>query len=204
MSRALAAAAALLAASIARAQPTVALRLAYAPALGSAAREVPMSEVTRAQVPIQVDALWRFGAASAGVYGSWGPGQVPSSQCRDGASCSASALSLGLQAQYALRAFGPGIVPWSGLGVGWERARHRDERLGSEAVFTWSGFEVLLQAGAELPLGHGFSVGPFAQLAIGRYGDVALDTHEASVSAAIDERAFHAFLHLGVRGKLDL
>lgn len=203
MARTLLLAAALLAAGAARAQPVVGLRLAYARALGSAARELPISEVTGAQVPLQADALWRFGAASAGVYLSFAPAQAPSGRCGDGADCSASGLRAGLQGQYALPARG-GVAPWLGIGAGHERATRRRERLGSETTFTWSGLEALVQGGVDWPLARGLSAGPFAQLAIGRYGAVDVETDAASASPAVVDRALHAFVLVGVRARLDL
>lgn len=204
MRRALLLAALLLPAS-ARAGPGAALRLAYAPAIGDVADAVPMSDAMRSQVPLQLDLLWREGPLSAGAYASWGLGQVAGATCGSGASCSASGIRVGAEALYAFAPFGQaGIVPWAGLGLGWEWATRRRERLGSEVSWTWSGWELALQGGAEWPLAGRFAVGPFAQLAIGRYARVALDTPEESASAGIGDGATHAFLHVGVRGRIDL
>jgi hypothetical protein len=197
--------AALLVPASAAARPTLALRLAFAPALGEVARYVPMSEAVQAQVPLQADALWRLGPFAAGAYASYGIGQVPSDVCGAGASCSAAAIRAGAQ---GLRAFSPlwreGPIPWAGAGLGWEWASQRRERLGAETETTWNGPEAVLQAGAEWALGARLAVGPFVQLAAGRYLDVSVDTGEASASARIGDRAFHGWIHVGVRGALGL
>jgi hypothetical protein len=195
--------AALLVPAAANAQPSLGLRLAYAPALGSAAAEVPASEVMRAQVPLQVDALWRFGGVAAGLYASYALGVVGSEACRGG-DCSGSGLRLGAQAELRLAPFQSGLAPWFGAGLGWERATLRRERLGSGVTWKWSGIEGSLQAGLTWPLRPGLALGPFLQLSLGQYGRLAVDTAETSASAGVADRALHGWLHAGVRGTLDL
>ncbi len=195
--------AALLLPAAARARPSAALRLAFAPALGDVAESVPMSDAMRAQVPLQLDLLWRVGPLSAGAYVSWGLGQ--GGPCDAGASCSASDLRVGVEGLHAFAPLGrAGVVPWAGLGLGWQWTSRSRERLGNETTFTWSGAELSLQGGAEWPLAGRYSLGPFVSIALGRYGRVALDTPEGSASAEIGSKAIHAFIHVGVRGKVDL
>jgi len=198
-------AAALLLPASAGAQPTASLRLAFAPAVGDVVDGVPMSDALRSQIPIQLDALWRFGRYAAGAYASWGPGQVGRSSCGSGADCSASALRFGAEGTYALLPVGAaGIVPWVGLGLGWERGSQRRERLGSRTAYAWSGLELALQGGLDWPVAGRYAIGPFVQLALGRYSDVSLETSSASASADIGARATHAWFHVGVRAKVDL
>src|SRR5512146_2607477 len=85
-------------ASAARAEPSVALRLGVAPALGSGATNVPMSDVVPIQFPLQLDALWREGPISGGLYGSWGLGRA--GLCGGGSTCSARVWRVGLQASW--------------------------------------------------------------------------------------------------------
>jgi hypothetical protein len=189
----------------ARPEPALSLRLAYAAPLGSAAPDLPLADAMLGQVPVQLDALWRFGAASAGLYGSWGPGQVPGDTCGGGADCSASALRLGIEGEWMFAPLGAWrLSPWAGIGAGWERASTRRTRLGAETIWTYSGPEASLHAGLDWPLAAGFALGPFAELAVGRYGSWALDTSAESASGDLAEKAFHGFVHLGVRGTLDL
>src|SRR6266545_3398271 len=107
-----------LAARTARAEPVVALRLAIAPAVGSAEADVPVSDALSLQGPLRLDALWRTGRLAAGLYGSWGLARYGA--CGSG-SCSASVSRLGLEATWS---FAPisGAEPWAGgLATGCER-----------------------------------------------------------------------------------
>jgi hypothetical protein len=197
-------AAALLLPAAAAAGPSASLRLAYAPAVGNVAEAVPMSDMMRSHVPLQLDLGWRTGPFAVGGYVAWGVGQVPSRACA-GADCSASALHVGAQALYTLAPLGPGgIVPWGGVGLGWERAALRRERLGSGTTWVYTGLEAIFQAGADWQVAPRFAVGPFAQLALGRYGDMSLETSGASASADLAAKALHAWIHVGVRGTVDL
>jgi hypothetical protein len=155
-------------------------------------------------VPLQLDLLWRFGSLSAGAYGSWGPGQVGSGTCGAGASCSASVARTGVQGLYAFEPVGDArAVPWGGLGVGWEWAFQRRERLGARTSWTWSGAELALQGGVEWPIGSRFGLGPALLIGFGRYSREALDTSVSSGSAEIDAKAMHVWVHAGLRGRLD-
>lgn len=195
--------AALLAPLAARAQPTAALRIGYAPVLGDLARSVPMSDAMSSHVPLQLDLLWRVGPFSAGAYGSWGPGQVGSA-CGGGTSCGTSVARTGVQGLYALEPLGgTRIVPWAGAGLGWEWASQRRERLGSRTSSTWSGPELSLQGGAEWPLGGRFGLGPFVLLGFGRYARESLETDFASGSSEIGRKAVHVWIHVGARGRFD-
>jgi hypothetical protein len=195
--------AALLLPAAGRAQPVAALRLAYAPAVGDVARGVPMSDAMNSQLPLQLDLLWRAGRASAGAYGSWGVGQVGGDAC-SGASCSASVLRAGVQGLWAFEPFGGArIVPWAGVGLGWEWATRRRERLGSRISSTWSGAELSVQGGAEWPVAGRFGVGPFLLLSTGRYARESVDTPVESGSAGIGERAVHVWIHVGLRGRVE-
>ncbi len=194
---------ALLAPAAAGAQPTVGLRVSWAPALGDLASGTPMSEVLRSQVPLQLDALWRFGFAplSAGAYASWGPGQVGASAC--GGSCSGSAWRAGVQGLWTFPPLWDRVTFWSGLGLGWEWATMRQEKLGTRTTYGYAGPELALQGGAEWPIGGRFAVGPAVLLGLGRYARESLDTGYGSASGAIATRAVHAWVHLGVRGRVD-
>ncbi len=185
--------------------PTLAARVAFAPAVGSVAASLPMSEGLQAQLPLQLDALWRFGPFSAGAYTSVGLGLVGAAACADGADCSGSAVRVGVQGIRDFGARGPGWpAAWAGVGLGWEWARWSRERLGSETSWSYGGPEALVQGGAEWRLGRRLALGPYALVGLGRYASVSLDTPVASASADVGERAFHAWIHLGVRCRLDL
>ncbi len=192
---------ALAAAPVARAEPVVALRLGIAPAVGSATAGVPVSEALTFQVPVQVDALWRAGRLSAGVYGSWGLALYGA--C-GGGSCGASVARLGVE---ALWSFAPlaAAEPWVGLGAGYEWASASRARSGATLDTSWRGPELFqAQGGVEWRLGRRLAVGPFLLLGAGRYTRLALDTGVDSASADVARKAVHAWVHIGVRGRLAL
>ncbi|HEX9244455.1 MAG TPA: hypothetical protein VF875_18605 [Anaeromyxobacter sp.] len=186
--------AALFVASPARAEPVLALRLAVAPGLGSAAGNLPMSDAVPLQFPLQLDALWREGRLAGGLYGSWGPGQAGG--C-GGLRCSATVWRVGAEATWAFDA--PGLEPWAGLAVGWEWAR-ASTMDGGTITTTFGGPEVAAQGGVEWRLLRWLALGPYALLGVGRYGSYGVETPAGSASGEIADRAFHYWLHFGVRG----
>jgi hypothetical protein len=179
------------------------LRLAWAPAVGSAAEHVPMSEAIAWQVPIQADVLWTAERFAAGVYGSWGPGGVSGGACADGASCSAQVVRAGAQVLWRFSRWSFGAAPWLGGGLGWEWASQRRERLGAASTTSWNGPELALQGGADWRLGERFGGGPFVLVGAGRYERVSVETPRDAGSADIADRSVHGWIQLGVRGSCD-
>jgi hypothetical protein len=195
----LAAAALLALASLpARAEPFLALRLGVARAFGSAAADVPASDAVPFHFPLQLDALWRYRRAAAGLYGSWGRGTVDSCE----GSCSATVWRAGIQAAWT---FAPvrGAEPWAGASAGYEWATARRARAGSEVDATWRGWELLAaQGGIEWRVARAVALGPFLVVGLGRYTDLSVDTGLDSASAPIRDRAVHGWVQLGVRARL--
>ncbi len=183
-----------LAARAEAAEQVIALRLGAASAFGSAAADVPMSDEVRTQFPVQLDALARFGRASAGAYGSWGIAR--SGSCEG--SC-ASVARAGLQATWTFATW-HGTEPWAGIGAGWEWAKERAHGVKT----SWRGWELAAQGGLEWQVAPRVAVGPFLLLGAGRYTDVELDTGFGSASAELARKSVHAWFHAGVRARLVL
>jgi hypothetical protein len=184
----------------ARAEPVVALRLAIAPAVGSTVDDVPVSDGIRFQFPVQLDALWAAGPLAVGGYGSWGAATVGACS----GSCSASVVRAGVQATWTLPPL-RSADPWLGAGLGYEWATERRERAGHEVTTRWRGLELpSLQGGLEWRVARAFAIGPFLLVGVGRYARMSLDTGVDSASSEISGKAFHAWIHLGVRGRLAL
>jgi hypothetical protein len=210
----LAAAAALLALAVPRpggAQPVdgpeLALRLGFASAVGSIASRVPVDDGVNLQVPVQVDVLWRFGQLAAGLYGSgaWASVGDCAGSGAGGRSCSASVWRLGLQATWSFRAVVGGAEPWLGVATGYEWARERRARAGTAVETTWRGFELLaVQGGLEWRVARWAAVGPFLLVGGGQYSGIEMDTGFAAASTEIPDKAVHAWIHLGVRGRFML
>jgi hypothetical protein len=183
----------------AAARPTLALRLGYELARGKAAEGTPMSEVAKSQIPLQLDALWRFGPHfSGGVYASYGFARLDpeiSDRCDAlGASCSAWTARLGVQASYAFAEFSKRYTPWLGGGVGYEWVRQKISGAlsGSETV---SGWDFVLDTGFDVKVSPTISVGPYFALHFGPY--TRLDGY------AIPSKAVHEWLAFGLRGRYD-
>jgi hypothetical protein len=178
----------------------VAVRLGIAPALGSAAADVPVSDTVRFQVPVQLDALWAFGPFAVGGYGSWGWARVGG--C-DG-SCSGSVTRVGLQGTWTAPPV-RGAEPWAGVAAGYEWATERRALPPGDVTTGWRGFELLaLQGGIDWRLRRNVAIGPFLLVGGGRYTDVTLDTGVDSASADLANKAVHVWVHLGVRLRLVL
>lgn len=197
---ALAAVAALLAPVAGAVEPVLAARVGVAAAVGSAAENVPMSDVAPVQVPLQLDVLVAHGELSAGVYGAWAPARA--GRCA-GASCTAWAARLGLQAAWTFHGEG-GSAPWLGVASGYQWIsldRTRDGTVTSR----YQGFEPFaLQGGVEWPVVRWLALGPYALASIGRYARYSADTGLEQASASIPHRALHAWLEVGVRGRVTL
>lgn len=198
--------AALLLPAVAAARPTLGLRAGWAPSFGDASKTTPMDEVAQSQLPVlQLDALWRFGGPggrfAAGAYYSYGLGQLGdaiSDACdAQAAECSVRIHRLGLQATYAITQLSLRYVPWLGAGIGYEWANERVAGAAGSVFKRDSGWEFLnLQAGGDFAFGSRWAVGPFVQLSFGRYS--------SADGNAIAEKAWHEWLTLGLRGKVDL
>jgi hypothetical protein len=181
--------------------PVLGLRLAWARSFGSVAADVPTDDAVSGQIPLQLDALWSFPELAAGLYASYGVAGV--GNCAG--SCSGSVWRVGLQ---AARFFGPrgrGPEPWLGISAGYEWAEERRARAGRAVETTWRGFELLAaQGGVEWRVGPRVAVGPFLLAGAGRYAAVDMDTGFDTASAEIPEKAFHYWIHVGVRARLAL
>ncbi len=189
------------------AQFTLGLRVGYGVAMGDVAgngagSSLAMSDWVKSQVPVQVDAMYRFTPEwAAGVYFSYGFGQL-SSTISDlcsayGKSCSASNTRFGVQGAYTFTTVSPSFVPWAGLGIGYEW--NTVDEAGTKGTF--KGWEYLnLQLGGDYKVNPKFAVGPYVLFAIGQYGEGEI----AGVSGSVTEKTTHEWLSFGVRGKFDL
>lgn len=181
-------------------EPVVALRLGLAAGLGDAARDVPLSDAVPVQYPLQLDVLGREGPLALGVYGALAlahAGRCP------GASCSARAARVGLQATWTFELEG-GAEPWLGLGAGLAWISERRTQGGTVKTSYRGIAPLVLQAGAEWRVWRWLALGPFGALSVGRYDRYSVDTGLESATVDIPHRSWHAWLEVGVRGRLVL
>ncbi len=166
-----------------------------------------MSDVFAPQIPVLVE----LGAKPidelfVGVYGGFGLGGVAGSfaeQCSAvGVSCSAHTLRLGVEGiVYFLPAHRLG--PWVGYGIGLEQSTVSAEANRSFATTSVSGLELAhLMAGMDVRVSHYFGIGPFVDVAVGRYTHMHEDGSLSSVRGSdndITNPAAHLWVSLGAR-----
>lgn len=164
-------------------------RIGYAPAMGDYAKDQPMSDGVKSQIPLQLDFMWGVGQALAlGGYVSYGFAQLEG-DCTD---CSATDLRIGFQGTYAFKDVSQQFVPWLGAGFGYEMSSVDNGFVTADT----SGWEYLnLQGGADYKVGEKFAVGPYVLFSIGEYSNIEGND--------IPETAMHQWLGFGFRGKFD-
>ncbi len=174
-------------------------RVAYGIPLGQAMSGVSLGDVVSGQIPIQLDADWRFDRSwRAGLYLQYGFATLAGAFCPAGAGCSGQNVRAGVQAAYAFAA--RGSRPWVGVGVGVEWQTASVSQTGIKNELRLFGLELLnLQAGWDFRPAGGFSLGPFASFSLGQYRTASSGGASENLTAAI-----HDWLQLGVRGAFDL
>lgn len=178
--------------------PSVALRLGVGAALGSATRDVPMTDVVAAQYPAQLDVLGAWGPVAVGAYGALG--LATAGRCGH-ATCSAWTGRLGLQATWTFVTAG-GSEPWVGVASGYEWVSESRTQGGTVAT-RWRGLEPFaIQGGWEWRVLPWLTTGPYALLSFGSYARYTVDTGIEQATVAIPHQTVHAWFHLGVRGRI--
>jgi hypothetical protein len=190
------------------------LRLGYAIPLGlttkTDGRNFKLSDSIFGAVPIILDLGYRVTPhVGLGVYGQYAfgiLGDKNNTSCNMGnADCSMASVRAGLQASYILPL--DSLEVWLGLTFGLERINSSSKGTfngtsvdASSLVVTLPEFGV--QGGANFKPTPGFSFGPFVSFSMGRYSWGRLTINDQSRHAHVPEenRAFHEWLVLGVRG----
>jgi hypothetical protein len=189
--------------SLPRAQVYLGAGLGYARAVGDVYQGLAMADAVGGQVPIRVEAGYRFGPGlSLGAWfryaPGWAGGDLAEACDLTGADCSASGLAFGIAAAWT---FTPEarFRPWAGLTFGWESLALD---LGGGDRMTLRGFELAgVQAGGDFPVGSRLSVGPWLGAGLGRWDEVSLEAASGGGTDAIADRSVHAWLSIGVRGR---
>lgn len=196
------------------AQVQLGVRVGYAPAMGDAAKDLKMKDFgVKAQIPIQLEAGYRVTPdLVAGLYGSYGIGQTDSSgffgACgAGGVSCSGSTLRFGVQGLYTFSAVKAPLVPWAGVGLGWEQAKTKISVGGATGEFTLDGVELALQVGGDYRVSEQLSVGPYVMFSLGQYRNAKVTNNVDPTfnrSGSIEQKATHEWFGFGLAGKFNL
>jgi hypothetical protein len=192
--------------TVSSAQLQLGARLGYAIAGGDFAKDRKMSDGVKSQVPLQVDAAWRFTKELAvGAYFSYGFAQLASQACPSGADCSASDIRLGVQGFFTFADLDSFVIPWIGLGTGWERGHYEISGGGATTKTTFTGWEYLnLQVGGDMKASPQFSFGPYFMFTVGQFDKAKVESPLLNTDGSISDKANHQWYHFGVRGKFDL
>ena len=158
-----------------------------------------MSEVTTGQVPVIIDIGGKiipqlflggyFGLAFGGEAGA------AKAVCDyNGGACVSVSAYFGIEAQYHILPAGP-VNPWLGYGAGFESLAV-SEGNDSNNNLSLGGFQFArLMGGVDFRVNRTFGVGPFVDLALGRYSSAS----EGSRSVDINGGSGHQWLTLGAR-----
>ncbi len=188
--------------SASRAQVTLGLRVGWAPAMGDVVKDAKLSDAVKSQFPIQLDAMYRITTDfSAGVYGSYGWGllgdQVKNACDAINRSCDASNVRVGAQLAYAFNQMKAPLVPWVGVGSGYEWNMVKTI-IGDTTARGWE--YVNLQLGGDYKVSPQFAIGPFINFSIGQYSKQEVPGSTLSIS----DKGTHEWFGFGLRGKFDL
>ncbi len=184
------------------AQFQLGLRLGYAPAMGDAAKDAPLKDGIKSQIPIQIDAMYKITPEwAAGLYFSYGFGQVGSAEQDScdafGVDCSMTVMRFGAQGTYTFTKVSPSFVPWAGLGIGYEALTEKVALGGASVSQDITGWEFLnLQVGGDYKVSPAFAFGPYIMYSIGQFSSVE--------GNSITDKAMHEWFNIGIRGKFDL
>ncbi len=183
------------------------LRLGFGFGLGDIENNISLSDGIIGQVPIQLDAGYKFSPKfTFGGYLQYGFVIVKSASnptdpgCPSGSSCSGGDVRLGLQGMYT---FVPGASTrgWIGAGIGYEFLNGKQDDYSSQH----RGWEyVNLQGGVDFATSPANAIGPFAMLTVGSFDHFSVDTPAGTNDGSVFDTATHEWLIVGIRGTSDL
>jgi hypothetical protein len=123
--------------------------------------------------------------------------------CGGNTSCSGSDVQLGVEGIYRFLA-DQRFAPWLGLGFGyeWASADYDSQNIGEGG--TNKGFFGLAQAGGDARVNGALVLGPFLDVAFGRFDSAETHAHfgnmSGSMTSDITNTAVHTWITVGVRG----
>jgi hypothetical protein len=183
---------------------SIGLSVGYAIPMGEDVAGSSLSDGFSGGIPLQVDLGWRFSPYFyLGGFFQYSFVLLASgvtNQCSaNNVSCSGSDLQFGLDFVYTILPYA-GIMPYVGLGAGWEIASINVSGNGTGSL-TYSGFQFLrIIAGADFRVGSAFKIGPFANFSMGQYSTLSSPAQDVSIS----NKALHMWLQFGLKGTVDL
>jgi hypothetical protein len=197
---------------------TLSLRAGYATPGGEIADDVdpvsgaeiypPLDDVVVRKIPFWIELGYRFTPVVwGGIYLELAPVRGDRSFCLPDRSCEASTVRFGLDLQLHFSPRGS-LDPWIGVGGGIEilNAELFDPTANAISEFSWAGFELpLVEAGLDVAVSRQVALGPYVSWSLGQYTSFSVRTPGfADESGRLDDRAFHSWFEVGLRGTLKL
>jgi opacity protein-like surface antigen len=184
---------------------SIGLSLGYGVPIGNVSGSAPVSNLFSGTMPLQLDVGWRFTPSLyLGAYFQYGfaflASNLNSTCSQGGVSCSGSDMQFGLDFIYTFMPYSK-ILPYVGLGAGWEIASVNVSGGNSSASVTVSGFQFArLIVGTDFRLGSSFRLGPFVNFSLAQFS--SLSSPDASVT--LGSKTVHSWLQFGLKGTVDL
>lgn len=186
-------------------------RVGYASPFGDVVRDgASLEDVADAKLPIWLELGYRFDRRVRGeLYLEVAPASVADGSCAPDVPCSAADVRFGVAVRFHL-APAALLDPWIGLGVGLEmlRAEVFDPgpfRAPGRYELRWSGIELPLEVGLEIAVADRISLGPYLSVSVAQFTSVReRPVGGASATGALDARATHGWLQLGLAASLRL
>jgi hypothetical protein len=187
--------------------PVFGMRLGYGIPSGRISDEGDprLGDLIDHQIPIWLEMGYRFTPFLWGsLHGQISPTSVDYTYCA-GTHCDAMNYRIGADLQLHLMPYGP-FDPWLGIGFGyeWLNAEAFDDA-GVFTDFTFSGWQLpLLEAGMDFSLSPSFALGPYVAWAPGTYHNVDATQGGLTIRSRINDKAFHSWFQIGVKGTFKL
>jgi hypothetical protein len=186
----------------------MALRTGYSAPFGNVTKNFKLSDFSSGQVPLLVDIGGKpiphlFLGGYLG-FGFGGAGGTTAAACEaNNAGCFGLSLRFGVQVQAHFLPHGQ-VNPWLGYGIGLESVALSVDQSGSRNAVAAGvgGVEFAhLMGGVDWRLTRVVGIGPFVDVAFGRYSTVSVNDGDTTRSSDIldSERASHGWATLGLR-----
>jgi hypothetical protein len=167
-----------------------------------------MSDFSSGHLPLVLGVGYRLGPMfSFGGIFQYGFAQLKSGVCPSGVSCSGRDIRIGVEVRVHFMAE-QGFSPWVSGGFGYEWFTVDMSQGSLSAHATFKGFEFLnLEAGGDIRVSPGFTLGPFLGLRLQQFDSVS-GTSSAGRDISQDipsaQQAVHGWMAFGVRGAFTL
>jgi hypothetical protein len=184
----------------------IAVRPGVAIPMGSLAKDLAQNDVFGPQAAFNLDIGGKIipNLFIGGYLGLnlGGTGGKTADTCKNGVTCAAASLRIGIEAQYHIIPDGK-INPWVGYGIGFESsAVSRSNGLITSNISAAGPEFAHLMGGVDFRISKVFGIGPFVDFSVAQYssGTIGTTVNGTSVTPQdIKDKAIHEWLTLGAK-----